>query len=46
MSVAWPRLVMVGLNECQIVSLGVHRMWHALSRCEMSSVCVACAQWV
>ena len=43
--VAWPRWVMVGLNGCEIVSLGVHRVWHALSKCGMSSVCVACAQW-
>ena len=25
-SVAWPRWVMIGLNGCEIVSLGVHRV--------------------
>ena len=33
-SVAWPRWIMVGRNGCENVSLGVHRVWHALSRCE------------
>ena len=36
----------VGNGGCEIASLGVHRVWHALSSCGMYSVCVACAQWV
>ena len=38
-------MALVG-SGCEIVSLGIHRVWNALTMCLMSSVCVSYAQWV